>query len=851
VVNYYVSGKNKPIPNLPSRFQIYQTMPLSDSCQLCGISLRFAAVTLNSSGKTLSFCCMGCRQVYVMLVEATDAGDPETFRDTDLFKKCVKIGIIPRSAEDLRKQERDADSLPTEIDSGTGRIEAGEKTLNLNLMVTGMWCPACAWVIEKSLAKLAGIAAVSCDFSTDMLFCRYHPVATSPDRIMDAVTHLGYRVGIPDEGHRAAEKKREFIQFAVSAFLTMNVMMLSFALYSGFFFNLSRDAVYKISFPIFIMAGVVLFYCGRDILRKAWSGMVSASPGMETLVCIGALSAYAYSTFHLLSAGIHLYFDTASVLITLVLLGKTIEGRAKSLVQADLISFFKLWPTKVKICTDAYPEGRYVAAERLRDGDTFRIEAGEIVPADGVILKGSGTVDESSLTGESRPVAKKTGDRLKSGTKVINDAFRARADGVGENSTLGRMIDVMTRALGQKTPLEGKTDAILKWFVPAIILLALSTGIACRLIGFSSEISLLRAVTVLVISCPCALGIAIPMARVAGISLAGKKGLLVRSFSAFERVEKVDTFVFDKTGTLTIGRWALLEIRTVGSFSKNRVLEMAAGLEKGSEHYIALEIKNQARKRDLKPAKITQIRSRSNGRFGYYGNEQIKIGSKDYLSEEIRACGSALNTSSDETHSRIYLSIDGRLIAVFVFGDEIKESSADTVETLKKLGYRTILVSGDGARTTRAVGRKIGITEIHGGRSPQDKVFFIEALRNAGHTVAMVGDGINDAPALARSDLAVAVHSGYNLGREASDITLMRGDPGQITEYLTLAKRVNQKIHQNLWFSLIYNLVSIPVAMAGMLNPLVAAAAMLLSSLSVSGSTLLLIGTGTKSNRKK
>jgi heavy metal translocating P-type ATPase len=780
---------------------------------------------------------MGCKQVFHMLAESADGKDPGSFRETELFKKCQAMGIIPSSEGDLERRTRD--SINAENPAGS----KGEGVLGLNLRVSQMWCPACAWVIEEALKKTRGILDARCNFSTDRVRCDYDPVLISPTRIMQAIDSLGYRAAIPGEGTESKEWKREFIRFAVSAFLTMNVMMLSFSLYSGFFTDLSPETIYKLSWPICIMATAVLFYGGQRIYRRAWAGLSSAAFGMETLITAGSFSAYIYSTYNLLTGSIHLYYDTASMLITLVLLGKMLERRAKDEVQEDLGNFFSLRPNKVRICSEAYPEGRYVAAEQLSRGNVFQVQEGEIIPADGIVLEGGGSVDEASLTGEALPAAKKGGDRLKSGTKVIQGTFRIRAEGVGEDSTLGQMIKIMERALEGRTPLEGKTDLALQWFVPIILILAAGTGLFCFLSGHSPQDSLIRAVTVMVIACPCALGIAIPLARVAGISASGKKGILVRDFSSFEQARLVDTFVLDKTGTITKGQWSLLEIIPFEPFEEEEVLALAASLEKKSDHYIALEIKRTAEERELRPVNVDRIHVFTDGISARAGRDEVRIGSRDFLADELAALNpwpEQVGPSDEQIHSLVFMSRGGRPCAIFVFGDRIRENSSLAVKQLIAMGYNVSMVSGDGDKTTKNVGREVGIDEAYGGKRPQDKASFIDELQKQGHGVAMVGDGINDAPALVQSDLAVAIHSGTHLGKEAADMTLMRGDPAQILDFMDLAKRVNSKIYQNLICAFFYNIISIPIAMSGLLNPLIAVCAMLMSSLTVIGNTLLL-----------
>ncbi|MFH1487837.1 MAG: heavy metal translocating P-type ATPase [Pseudomonadota bacterium] len=810
-------------------------------CDLCGLPLRHGKVRSDFSGRTFHFCCMGCRQVFQMLLENSESPDPASFRETALFRKCLEMGVIPRTEADLQ-EKTPCKPLPR---------QTSDNILTLDLRVDQMWCPACAWVIEETLKKTKGVMEANCSFSTDRCRCTYDPVLTSPTQVMGIIAGLGYWAAFPDEEEGKKETFGEFIRFGISAFLTMNVMMLSFGLYSGFFTELSQETVRNLSWPIFVMAGVVLFYGGHRIIQRAWAGFFQAAFGMETLITLGAVSAYVYSTWNLLFVGsIHLYYDTASMLITLVLLGKALEGKAKGEVRRSLETLFSMRPTKVKVCTQTFPGGRYAAVEQLEKGDVFRSEEGEIVAADGLVLEGRGVLDESTLTGESVPVPMKPGDRLRAGTRVIHGAFRVRAEGVGDESTFGGMIRIMEKALGGKTRFEGKTDVALQWFVPVVLALAAGTGLVCLAMGLSLEESIVRAITVMVISCPCTLGVAVPLARVAGISLAGKRGVLVRHFAAFEKAGRIDAFVFDKTGTLTAGQWEILRVIAFPPFDETRAFALAASLERDSDHFIGMKIRMHADEKGIGPEDLKDMRTFKNGISGRMGNREVRIGSRDFVSKAFESAGPlSLEDSEREgsTQSFVYLGFDDRPCAVFVFGDRIKERASETVERLRAMGLRIDLLSGDGEETTRAVGQRVGIREAHGGKMPQDKAAYITGLQKEGHQVAMVGDGINDAPALVQADLSISVHSGSSLNSEASDMTLMRGDPGQIPGFLDLAKSVNRKIHQNLAFSFMYNLVGIPIAMSGLLTPLIAVCAMLMSSLAVTVNTLLLL----KNNGKR
>jgi heavy metal translocating P-type ATPase len=823
----------------------------SELCDLCGLPLRYGAITAVFSGNTHSFCCLGCRQVFNILIEATDAPDPNTFKETDLFKQCQEKGIIPKSEADLAVQPKATDAedvvsidrqhtRPTQSLAG----QTSQQDLGLTLKVSNMWCPACAWLIDETLKKIPGLSQSRCNFSTDRLQVTYQPIRTSPDQIIAAIKKLGYQAAIPGKTQESIERKREFMRFAICAFLTANVMMLSFALYAGFFTQLTADTIYKLSWPPFIMASIVLAYGGFEFYKKAWAGITHAAFSMETLIIIGSLSAYFYSTFNLFSGSIHLYYDTAAMLITLVLLGKTMERRAKGKVLEDLETFFSLMPTKVRVCSNNYPDGRYVAAQQLANGDIFRVAETEIVPADGRVISGTGSVDESSLTGEPLPIKKQGGDLIRSGSRVQRGDFKIKAQKVGSDSTLGQMLEIIAKTLLAKTPLEGKTDVILQWFVPIILALAIGTGVTCRIAGLSMESAILRAVTVMVISCPCALGIAIPLARVAGISIAGKKGILVRDFAAFEMAQQITTVVFDKTGTITKGNWRLQHIIAFPPFTQDQALALAAGLEKKSDHFIGQEIVHQARKKNIQPANVNIIRTEENGVSGSFEGHKLKIGSADFMSLKIadfEKSAEFLDKKKSSKYSWVFMSFGQQPAAIFVFGDSLRKGAKATVETLLSWGFRLALVSGDGKATTRAIAKEIGINDAFGGQLPLDKVALIKALQDPKNAVAMVGDGINDAPALVQSDLSLAVHSGAHLGKEVADLTLMRAQPEQVVDFFKFATAVNKKIHQNLAFTFLYNVISIPIAMSGLLTPLVAVSAMLLSSISVIGNTLLLV----------
>ncbi|MGD8837576.1 MAG: heavy metal translocating P-type ATPase [Desulfobacteraceae bacterium] len=805
------------------------------SCDLCGLPLRYGNHSGVFGAAEHHFCCGGCLMVYTMLTEAADSPDPAQFKQSDLYRRCVAAGVVPASESKL------ADA----VDRGSDAVAESplEKTvhghLSLHLEVEGMWCPACSWVIESALGRIGGVEEAACDFATDRLRCRYDPVRVDPGAIVKTVEGLGYRTSAWQGQGAKSIWRGELVRLLVSALLSVNVMMLSWSLYSGVFTSLSIDDIRYISWPIAVMATGVMFFGGGPLFRRAWLGLRAGAPGMEVLVCMGAASAYLYSLYNFWEGSWHLYFDTASMLITLVLLGKLLEAGAKARVRRDLEGFLTLQPNKVRLCSDRYPQGRFVALEQLVPGDTFRIVAGEMVPADGRVIRGGGLVDETAVTGESRPKKIEAGHPVTSGCRLIKGQVTVAATRVGRHALLGQMISTIETALSRQTPLESRTDRWLALFVPVMVGLAAATVWGGHMLGWGWEQAFVRGLTVLVIACPCALGIAIPLARIAGMSGAGQRGILVRDFEAFERVDGIRGVVLDKTGTLTHGRWSLEQLDLHGEMDRDEVLAVAAGLEKGVDHAVARGVLDHAAGMGIVPAKVDDVITAHNGVAGIYQGGSVRIGTWDFVSQkrqpELEAAPAAAPLS------QVYMGVDDQLCATLHFGDRVWETASGLIDALKGRGLGIHLISGDTPAATQGVGKLVGIDNVQGGLLPTDKAEYIVRLQARGRGVVMVGDGVNDAPALAKAELSVAVHRDASLAQQAANVTLMRGDPAQLIEFFTLARQVNAKVTQNLGCAWIYNLISIPIAMSGLLNPLIAATAMLLSSLTVIGNTLLLV----------
>ena len=787
------------------------------------------------------------------------------FKDTLLYQQCVAAGVIP----DTSKKESTAGPESIQGNSGaatrggfsnspgdlSGNFPGGsfgddpdvnadsQNVLDLNFQINNMWCPACAWVLENALIRSKGVIKASCNFSSDRGNIRYNPIKTSPEKIFNLIENLGYTCTSLD--NKPQKNTKEFIRLFVTLFLTMNVMMLSWSIYSGFFLELSSISVQMLAWPVFLMASIVVFYGGFPIHKRAINGIKSGRPGMETLISTGAFSTYFYSLFHLFKGSIHLYFDASSMLILLLLTGKMLEQSAKNKIAEGLWGFFSLVPQKVKICSSQFPNGRYVSIKQLSKDDLFLVEQGEILAGDGIVTKGSAVIDESSITGEVKPVNATFQDKVKSGTRIVSGKIQVKAVKVGEKSILGRMIAIMENTLSGKTVQTQRFENLLKFFVPLVMGLSTLTFIFWMINGLPSYEAFNRGIAVLVISCPCALGIAIPLALVAGVATAGKKGILVRDFEAFERIESLDAIVFDKTGTLTTGKLEVLGMKTVSDFPEKKAWQIVHAMEEEPKHYIAHAIRTYGIDNQVSPLSLENVRHHSNGISCRFQNKKYCFGSRDFVNKNRSSAPPFLSPFSQDAQviSSIFLSEDDKIIAAVHLGDSIKKGTKHLVKGLEKMGIACYLVSGDAEKSALAAGSFIQIPaeHTHGGLLPHDKADFIDKLKLSGKKIAMVGDGVNDAPAMARSNIAIAVRSGLNPGEGVAAITLMRETPVQVHDFLILANQVNRKVKQNLLFALAYNIISIPIAAYGLLNPIIAATAMLLSSLSVTFNTLLLV----------
>ena len=798
------------------------------ACDLCGLPAGPSATTEVTAAGNYNFCCPGCRQVFLILSQATGRL-PNDFRESELYKACAGMGIIPGKA-----------SAPAAGPPSPPGIEGG--VLDLTFKIAGMWCPACAWLIEEVLRKTPGIVESRVSFLTDTARLAYQPHLVAPAEIFARVEKLGYKVRLPDAGSGKDSAARDLLKrVGISAILSMNAMMFSSYLYFGFVRDLSDTVKAYFSYPLLFLSAPVVFYTGMPILRKAWAGIRFRAVSMDTLVAVSALSAFLYSIVQMARGSIHVYFDTAAMLVTIVLLGRYIEMHARERVfEAVRSGLEEIGAGKARIMTDGREQ--WAPVERLSPGDRFSVRSGERVPLDGLIVGGRGLLDQSVITGEPEPVPGAAGDHVPAGTFVTDGELRLSATRPYADSSLKQMADLVTEALDKKDSGEQLADSLSRLFVPVVMAIAVITAVVLWYSGIPADQVLLRCLTVLLIACPCALGIAAPMVKVAIVGLGRKNGIFVRNPQALERIPRLDTIVFDKTGTLTEGKFVLHDIVSEGA-GKEESLAFIAAVEAHSPHFLAREIVRRARDTGLPLPEASGIEEIPGfgvtgdveGRRVFAGNRILaeKHGAKipDHLEREARAREKSAMTI-------VFFGWDSAVKGFLAFGDTVRPRAQELVKLLQTRGLKVLLLSGDGENTTSAVAGLLGITGFFGRKIPAEKAAIIKELQGEGHRVGMVGDGVNDSAALASADVAIALGASEGIAREASDLVISGGNPEKLIDVFRLARASIRTTRQNLCFAFLYNATAIPVAAAGLLNPLLAVAAMFLSSLMVIGNAL-------------
>ncbi|MBI5441817.1 MAG: heavy metal translocating P-type ATPase [Deltaproteobacteria bacterium] len=794
-----------------------------EACALCGLPAGGSRIERAFGGEPRRFCCTGCLHVFDLLFHRPE-GPPADFRGTDVYRACEALGVVAPG---------DASSPAARLDEGAGA--------ELGLSIEGMWCSACAWVLEEVLRKTPGVLDVSVRFVSDAARIRYLPHRVTAEELLGVITGLGYGGRYPEEPG-PGEGRALLLRVGLAAILSMYTMMLSLVLYGGFFAELGREAVLLISLLLWLLSTPAVFFCGAPLLRRAWSSVRAGVPTMDVLVGAGALSAYAYSLVQLGRGSLHLYFDTAATLVAVVLFGRYLELRAKERISARVRELQELARGKARVRA---PGGeRWVSSSAVSPGDELVVREGETVPVDGRLLAGPAQLDEAVLTGESRPVVRGEGEPVRAGARVLEGDALLRADRPGSESSLRLLAREVEDALGRKGRAELLADRLTRRLVPGVLLLSAGCAVWLLLSGAAAEEALLRALAVLVITCPCALGIATPLAKVAAVAKAREEGLLVRDPAALELAGRVDTVVFDKTGTLTEGRFTLRELSLRGA-AREEALTRIASAEVRSSHYLAREILRRARAEGIEPREPDSFQALEGlGIRATVEGREVLVGNRRLLASSGWRLPADLDEEAADLEARgltaVFGAWEGEGRALLAFGDVPKPGAGEAVSSLAAAGVEVWLLSGDSPATTAAVAEALGIGPgaRRGGASPEEKVALVRELRAQGRRLAMVGDGLNDAAALALADIGFAVGSEGSSGAwQAADVALLSDDPRRVLAFRALALRTSRILRQNLFFAFAYNALAIPLALAGTLNPLVAAAAMVASSLTVVAST--------------
>ncbi|HCM25081.1 MAG: ATPase [Treponema sp. GWB1_62_6] len=751
-----------------------------------------------------------------------------------------------------------------------------------SIPIGGMTCTACAKAIERAVGKLPGIGAASVNFATEKATVRYDSTKTRLSEIKGAITRAGYTplaVGSANAADRVDEhklaKEREIrvlkAKFAVSALFSVPLFYIAMGAMLGWPLPASMAAMdYPLRYALIEIALVIpVLAAGWRFYYVGFRAILHRAPNMDSLIAMGTSAAVLYSLYSVFSiaggefrAVEDLYFETAGVIITLILLGKTLEAITKGRTSESIKKLMGLQP-KTATVVQAGIEIE-LPIEEVEAGDVILVRPGEKIPVDGEVLTGATSVDESMLTGESLPVEKHPGDAVVGASINKNGSITFRATRVGADTVLSRIVKLVEDAQGSKAPIAAMADIVSGVFVPVVFVIALAAAGAWLLAGHTLVFALTVFVAVLTIACPCALGLATPTAIMVGTGKGAEHGVLIKSGAALETAHKIDTIVFDKTGTLTEGRPAVTDVSAVAGaggsgvgggaggaaagFTELDILSLAASAEKGSEHPLGEAIVRAAEERGAAVSVATDflavpgfgISATVDGRRVLLGNEKHLAANGVPRNADFEAGSGKAHELSGLGRTAMHIAVDGAYAGLVAVADPVKASSARAVAALQRLGLQVAMITGDNRRTAEAVARLVGIDRVLAEVLPQDKAGEVKKLQAEGRKVAMVGDGINDAPALAQADIGIAVGSGTDVAMESADIVLMRSDLMDVPTAIKLSKSVIRNIKQNLFWAFGYNVLGIPVA-AGLLyvfggpllNPIIAAAAMSMSSVSV------------------
>ena len=755
---------------------------------------------------------------------------------TRLEKVLGKVGGVSHVSVNLASEkaqiESDAKIAPAAFISAVEKAGFTVPQRTVTLQIKGMHCAACQQRLEKVLNREPGVISAVANLASEKARIQVLP-DVADTQLLQAIAKAGYEGIVPDSTSNAAEQpKRDTDRdwLIVGALCTLPLLLPMIAGLWGAQFQLPV-------FWQFLLASIVQFGLGWRFYRGAWAALRVGSSNMDVLVALGTTAAYGLSLYQwLLQAHhAHLYFESSATVITLVLFGKWLEQRAKRQTSEAIRALQALRPEQAWIERDGVEQWLLLAMIRL--GDRVRVRAGERIPVDGEIIEGSSHLDESLLTGESLPVSKQAGDKVSTGAMNGEGLLWVRTTALGEQTLLARIIARVEQAQMAKPPIQQKVDQISAVFVPVVLVLALLTVTGWYVFTGQGEAALIHAVSVLVIACPCALGLATPAAIMAGTGTAARHGILIRDAEVLEKAEKINMVVFDKTGTLTQGHPALSAQQVIG-ISEQQALQIAAALQQGSAHPLGIALQQAAEHQGLALPLLSEIRTVAG--IGVQGKWQdldyALVGGQGLIQRQLTP-DAALQAGAEQQYQQgrtvSWLIAAEQVVAWFAFQDPPKPEAAAAIKTLQQQGIKVALLSGDHQQSVQQIASLLGIDEMAAQVLPEQKAEAVVRWQKLGFTVAMVGDGINDAPALAESDLGIAMGSGTDVAMASAAMTLMRNDPRAVADALMIARLTSRKIRQNLFWAFIYNLVALPLAVMGFLDPMLAGAAMAFSSVSV------------------
>ena len=732
-----------------------------------------------------------------------------------------------------------------------------------NYTVTGMSCASCANAVEKALNKNNDINA-SVNFATEKLNIEYDEEKYNFNKIREIVESAGY--GLVED--MIEDKKMELYQEKIKSLKNRLILAIIFVvplLYISMGYMLGvvlpeflNPKVNPLNFALvqFVLT-LPIIYAGRDFFLHGFKNLVRKSPTMDSLIAIGATAAVLYgiyATFRIVTvdpeAHMDLYYETAGTIITLILFGKLLEAKTKGQTSSAIKKLIGLQPKKAKIIENGAE--KEVLIENLKVGDIVIVKPGEKIAVDGRIVEGATSIDESMLTGESLPVSKKVGDKVVGGSINKNGSIRFEATEIGKNTVLSQIIKLVEEAQGSKAPISRMADIVSAYFVPIVIGIAIITGIAWFLSGSGLVTALSFFIAVLVIACPCALGLATPTSIMVGTGKGAENGILIKSGEALETAHKIKTVVFDKTGTITKGKPVLTDLIAYGKYNENELLKIAASVENDSEHPLAEAIVNKAKEKNIEIKPYEKFRAMPGyGIRAIFEGKEVQIGNRKLMENRkinVEISQKDYDILSNEGKTPMYISIDNELAGLVAVADVIKETSKEAIEKLKKMGIKTIMLTGDNEKTAKFIAKQVGIDDVISEVLPYQKSQKVKELQEKDEFVAMVGDGINDSPALAQANVGIAIGNGTDVAIESADIVLIRNDLRDVAGAISLSKATITNIKENLFWALFYNVLGIPFA-AGIfyaffngpkLDPMIAAFAMSFSSVSVLGNALRL-----------